>query len=236
MGQLHLPQAPVTGSPSIALCTAAAGHKYWMPSYAVQEAVAGGALAMVGGGSGPVAISTSVFMISLQDCIDVGATPTGLVAPLGVGFQQPSTRWVGFSGADFFAGVIGMAGDALSAAVGGRIGGQLGEGLGNFGSAVVGAVFGIGNNVVQGLLSRGTDGDGGSRFVVGMMAAGSLLCAPAGIGILSGQAADAVGGPPRPHDSGPSEGVSYADSSGSGSSGGGGSSSSGGGGSGGGES
>lgn len=206
MGQLHLPQAPVTGSPSIALNTAAAGHKFWMPSYAVQQSPVGGALAMVGGGSGtPVAISTSVYIISLQDCIDVGAVPTGLVAPLGMGIQVPSTRWVGFSWTDLAAGVIGMGADALTAAVGGRVGGKLTENLSNFSGAVVSAVIGIGNNVVQGLLSGATDGDGGARLAAGLGAVRSGLFLPAGIGILSGQLADGIGGGPRPNDTGPGD-------------------------------
>ena len=204
MGQLHLPQAPVTGSPSIALLTFSASHKYWMPSYAVQESPVGGALAMVGGGSaGAVAVSTAAYMISLQDCIDVGGASTGLVAPLGVGFQVPSTRWVGFSWTDLAAGAISMAGDALSAVVGGAVGGKLACNLGPWGQAIVGAVFGTANNVVQGLLSGATEGQGGARAAAGIASLTLFITAPAGIGILSGQAADAVGGGPRPNDTGP---------------------------------
>lgn len=211
MGQLHLPQAPVTATPSIALNTFAANHKYWMPSYAVQESPVGGALAMVGGGSaGAVAVSTPAYMISLQDCIDVGAAKTGLVAPLGTGFQVPSTRWVGFSWSDLAAGAISMAGDALSAVVGGAVGGKLAGGLGNWGQAIAGAAFGTANNVVQGLLSGATEGQGGARAAAGIAATSMILTAPAGIGLLSGQAADAVGGQARPNDTGPRDGVTDA--------------------------
>jgi len=208
MGQLHLPQAPVTATPSIALRTFGASHKYWMPSYAVQESPVGGALAMVGGGSGAVAVSTPAYIISLQDCIDVGGASTGLVAPLGMGIQVPSTRWVGFSWSDLGAGAISMAGDALSAVVGGAIGGHLTNGLGNWGSAIGGAVYGTANSILQGGLSRETSGEGqgGWRTVAGVGSAASLLAAPAGIGLLSGQAADALGGSERPNDTGPRDG------------------------------
>lgn len=218
MGQPHVPIPPCTATPAIALCTLGASHKYWMPSYAVQEAVAGGAIAMAGGGSGPVAISTPAFFISLQDCIDVGGARVGLVAPLGIGIQVASTRWVGFGAADFFAGVIGMAGDAASAVVGGAIGGKLFGNIGSqMGQAVAGAAFGMANSVVQGLMGRATSDSGGARAIMGLAALFSVGGAPAGIGLLSGQVADAVGGPPRPHDSGPRPGVTYGSSSDSGS-------------------
>lgn len=202
MGQVHFPMPPVLASPSIMLCTVGSSHKYWMPSYAVQEKPAGGALFM-GSGAGAVAISTTAFLISLQDCIDVGGAGIGLVAPLGVGYQVPSTRWVGFNWSDLGAGVISMAGDALSAAVSSSLGSKLTDGASNAAQAVVGALLNTGNAAAQEALNNVMPNDAAGTVAGYVAGAGMILTGPAAVGLVSGRAADALGGAPRPSDAGP---------------------------------
>ncbi len=202
MGQPHIPSPPVTASPSIILCTLGAGHKYWMPSYAVQETPAGGAISLIGASGSAVAISSPIFMISIQDCIDVGGANVGLVAPFGLGFQVPSSRWVGFTWSDLAAGLISMAGDALSAAVGGAIGGKVTDGCSTATQAVVGALMNAGNNILQNTMNAVLPNDAGGNVAGAIMGTSLFFGAPASIGLLSGRAADAVGGGPRPGDTG----------------------------------
>ncbi len=95
--------------------------KYFLPSFAVKEAIDGGALA--GSGSGPVAVSFPAYCIPTQQCHDVGGV--GFCFPSSVCFQDFSTRWVGFCFGDFLAGSIGVAADALSAAILSKFGGNL---------------------------------------------------------------------------------------------------------------
>jgi uncharacterized membrane protein YgcG len=202
MMQPHLPRPPVTATPAMFLCTMGASHKYWMPSYAVQETPTGGAIAMAGASGTAVAISTSAFIISLQDCIDVGGGPCGLVAPFGMGFQVPSTRWVGFSAGDLCAGLISMAGDALSAAVSSSLGSALTNGCSELTQALVGAALNVGNGVLQNVLNTAMPAGVGGTAAGYLVGACTILGGPAAIGLLSGRAADAVGGGPRDNDTG----------------------------------
>jgi hypothetical protein len=202
MGQLHMPKPPVIVTPSIILCTLGSSHKYWMPSYAVQEMPTGGAIAMAGPSGTAVAITTCAFIISLQDCIDVGGASCGLVAPLGMGFQVPSVRWVGFSFSDLMAGVISMVGDALAAAVSSKLGSALSNGMGTAGQAAVAAALNAGNNLLQTWLGGVMPSDFGGTAVGYMAAASTILGGPAAIGLAAGNMANAVGGGPRPGDTG----------------------------------
>ncbi|MFH1764446.1 MAG: hypothetical protein ABIF09_09665 [Gemmatimonadota bacterium] len=208
MGQPHIPSPPVTASPSIGLCTFGAGHKYWMPSYAVQETPAGGAISLIGASGSAVAITTPVFNISIQDCIDVGGANVGLVAPLGMGIQVPSCRWVGFTWSDLGAGLISMAGDALSAGVGSHLGGKLTDGLSNVAGAIVGGLVNTANGVLQNIMGAVLPNDAGGNITAAavggtaILGASGAFGAPAGIGLVAGRAADAVGGAERPGDTG----------------------------------
>ena len=202
MMQPHIPKPPVTATPAIFLCTMGASHKYWMPSYAVQETPTGGAIAMAGASGTAVAISTAAFIISLQDCIDVGGGPCGLVAPLGMGFQVPSTRWVGFSAGDLCAGLISMAGDALSAAVSSSLGSAMTNGCSEMTQALVGAALNAGNGVLQNVLNTAMPAGVGGTAAGYLVGACTILGGPAAIGLVSGRAADAVGGSERPNDTG----------------------------------
>jgi hypothetical protein len=128
--QPHIPVSLPVVTPSILLDTLAASAKYWLPSFSVQENVDGAAMAKAAaGGSGcPVAISTPAYFISGEDCWDV-ACAVSFNAPSSVLFQLFSTRWVAFNAGDFFAGFIGMVGDALSAAILSYFGGKLMKGV-----------------------------------------------------------------------------------------------------------
>lgn len=202
MGQMHLPKPPILVTPAIALCTVGSSHKYWMPSYAVQQTPKGGAIALAGASGSAVAITTCAYVISLQDCIDVGGGPCGLVAPLGAGFQVPSTRWVGFNLGDLAAGLISMAGDALGAAVGSSLGNAMTSGMSTAGSAVVGAMINIGNNTLQTWMNAALPGGFGGTAAGYMAAASSIIAGPAAIGLVAGRLADAAGGAERPEDTG----------------------------------
>ncbi len=121
-GQIHQAIGPAILTPSMIALALGSTAKYFLPSFSVKERVEGGTLAMIGGGEAPVAISTPTYCIPLEDCQDISGI--GFVAPTSVSFQNISTRWVGFNFGDMAAGLIGMAGDALSAAIISRFGGQ----------------------------------------------------------------------------------------------------------------
>jgi hypothetical protein len=123
MGQFHQAIGPALITPSIPLCTLFSSIKYFLPSFSVKEKIDGGALANIGGGDAPVAICTPAYFVTTQDCQDIGGV--GFAMPSSICFQIPSTRWVGFNGGDFAAGMIGMAGDALAGAILGKFGGKL---------------------------------------------------------------------------------------------------------------
>ena len=145
---------------------------------------------MAGASGSAVAVTTSAFVIPLQDCIE------GFVAPLGVGLQLASVRWVGFGVADVLAGVISFAADGLGAVVSGGLGNAMskGLGLGELGGAVLGAVLNAANGAVQNFANANLPPG------VAGTAAGYLPCAamvvlgPAAIGLVGGRVADAVGG------------------------------------------
>jgi hypothetical protein len=203
MGQLHIPCPPVVVTPAMALCTLGSGHKYWMPSYAVQQKADGGAIAKISTGGSAVAITTCAYVISLQDCIDVGGGPCGLVAPFGAGFQVPSTRWVGFSWSDLAAGLISMAGDALGAAVSSQLGSAIAGNLSTGMQALTGAMLNMGNGVVQNLMGNAAPSGFSGTADATLRGALTIVAAPAAIGFASGRLADAVGGAERPGDAGP---------------------------------
>ncbi|RZI92190.1 MAG: hypothetical protein EOP78_14210 [Variovorax sp.] len=190
MMQPHIPIPPVVMAPNALIVAMGSSHKYFLPSYAVQETPQGGALAMAGASGSAVAVTTSAFVIPLQDCIE------GFVAPLGVGIQLASVRWVGFGACDVLAGVISFAADGLGAVVSGGLGNSMSNGLGlsAMGGAVLGAVLNSVNAAVQNFANANLPGG-----VVGT-AAGYLPCAamivlgPAAIGLAGGRIADAAGG------------------------------------------
>ena len=126
--QPHIPLSPPLLTPSILLILLSSSAKYWLPSFSVQERVDGGAMAKAAGGGSPVAISTPAFCISVENCWDT-ACAVSFNFPSGVCFQHVSTRWVAFNGGDLAAGLIGLAGDALSGAVLSYFGGKLMTGV-----------------------------------------------------------------------------------------------------------
>ena len=185
--QAHIPTPPVV-TPKIPVVTMGSSHKYYLPSYAVQETPQGGALALAGATGSAVAITLPTFQISLQDCIEM------FVAPTGIGYQVPSVRWVGFGLADLLAGAVSMAGDGLGAAASGAIGNALGEGLSDMAGAVIGAVLNCVNTAVQNRANATTAADAGATANSTLGLACSILLAPAAIGLAVGRIADADGG------------------------------------------
>ena len=192
MMQPHIPVPPVTFAPNALLVALGASHKYFLPSYAVQETPQGGVIAMAGASGSAVAVTTSAFVIPLQDCIE------GFVAPLGVGLQIPSTRWVGFGVCDVLAGLISCAADGLGAVVSGSLGNAMGNGLGiaenTVGSAVLGAVLNAANAAVQNWANANLPAGVVGTAAGYMGAACTVVFGPAAIGLASGRIADAVGG------------------------------------------
>ena len=192
MMQLHIPVPPVTFAPNAIIVALGASHKYFLPSYAVQETPQGGVIAMAGASGSAVAVTTSAFVIPLQDCIE------GFVAPLGVGLQIPSTRWVGFGVCDVLAGVISFAADGLGAVVSGSLGNAMGNGLGiaenTVGSAVLGAVLNAANAAAQNWANANLPAGVAGTAIGYMGAACTIAFGPAAIGLASGRIADAVGG------------------------------------------
>ncbi|HVP47638.1 MAG TPA: hypothetical protein VMT32_13680 [Bryobacteraceae bacterium] len=217
--QFHFPIGPVFLSPlGTLVLTLGSSIKYWLPSFAVQEKLEGGAIAMMAGGKVAVAITTPAWMIITQDCQDIGGK--AFVAPTSICFQAPSTRWVGFSFGDFMAGLIGMAADALLSFVISRLGGKLLPGtladnqlfgglagnLFNLLAGLLGGTAGMGPFV--GGLGVGGAGAvvgfgelGGAGVIAGGWAVAGIGAAVAGAWVL-GQVANAVGGDERPWDTG----------------------------------
>lgn len=185
--QAHIPTPPVV-TPQMPIVTMGSSHKYYLPSYAVQETPQGGALALAGATGSAVAITLPTFQISLQDCIEM------FVAPIGIGYQVPSTRWVGFGLSDILAGAVSMAGDGLGAAASGGIGNALGAGMSDMAGAVLGAVLNCVNTAVQNRANATTAADAGSTADSALGLACSIVLAPAAIGLAVGRIADADGG------------------------------------------
>ncbi|MBZ5592580.1 MAG: hypothetical protein LAP39_10120 [Acidobacteriia bacterium] len=212
--QLHWPIGPVFLSPAgTIVLTLGSSIKYWVPSFAVQEGLDGGSIAMMSPGKVAVACSYPVFLIPTQDCQDIGGA--AFVAPTSISFQMVSTRWVGFNWGDLCAGLLGMAGDALLAFAVSKLGGRLLPGT-LADNQLLGGLAGNAMNVLAGLLG-GTAGQGpflgglglgvGGGVIAGF-GAGAAGSAIGGIGLavagswLLQQAATNVGGPPRPSDTG----------------------------------
>lgn len=188
--QPHIPSPPILFAPNMPLVTLGSSHKYFLPSYAVQETPQGGAMALAGASGSAVAVTTSAFVIPLQDCIE------SFVAPLGVGFQIPGTRWVGFGFGDIAAGLISMGGDGLGAAVSGSLGNAMSKGLGlsDFGGALLGAALGAVNNTAQNWANANLPGGFAGTAVGYLPMASMIVLGPAAVGLATGRAADAVGG------------------------------------------
>lgn len=151
--QTHIAAAPAVQTPSMAILLINSSTKYFLPSFSVKEKVEGGVLQSIGGDA-PVAISTAAFLITAQNCQDVSGV--GFVLPSNTCFQLVSTRWVAFTFGDFAAGMIGMVGDAASAAAGSLFGDMF---PGDFGKTFMGslttALIGQGIKVGTALLPGG---------------------------------------------------------------------------------
>ena len=121
---IHTP-VPPQASPSIVFLLLGSSSKFWMPSSQIQHTPDGGLLALANRSS-PVAVAVSlpVFMISVQNCQDIGAA-FSFVAPTGFSFQNMSTRYVNFTVGDFLAGLFGMIGDAVAALILSYFGGKM---------------------------------------------------------------------------------------------------------------
>lgn len=211
MMQVHLcTLGPYAASPSNLSATVGSSHKYFLPSYAVQETPTGGAIAMAGASGTAVAVTTPGFVIPLQDCQD--SAGIGFALPTGVGLQLPSTRWVGFGWADLAAGLVSMATDSACAAIGSGIGQGVGAAAtsvaksatgvvgkaatalaSDAGGMVFSAVLNIANNVMQTNRNAATNTAGEAGSSADNLAH-SILFIPAALGLLGGKAADAVGG------------------------------------------
>ena len=183
--QIHVPLPPILASPSIIALPLASQAKYFLPAFAIKEPQEGS----VSGGATPIAVSTPAFLIPVQTCQDIAGW--GFVLPAGICFQLVSTRWVGMTWGDLFAGLIGMAGDALGNLVLSGFGNLLG--LPNtLAGGIAGAAI---NNVATGLgIYSGTlSTEGQAGLAVGLAA----TTGPFGVAILvsfgAGQAANAVG-------------------------------------------
>jgi hypothetical protein len=209
----HIPMPTVT-TPSIGLLLLGSSTKHFMPSFGVQEKTE--VLGAVNiGQSGPIAISTIACFMQVQQCQDAGI---GFVLPTGVVFCIPTTRFVGFTMGDVAAGFLGMAGDALAAAISsklsgafrgagaalarrfavGTIGRALGIGINRFGKAigspVIGAILGHVNNYLQNV--EGAPENAGDRANRRIAADAGILTAPSGVGAAFGEMANGAGTPP----------------------------------------
>lgn len=150
--QGHVATTPAVLTPTQALLLINSSTKYFLPSFSVKEKVEGGALQSIGG-EDPVAVSTPAFLIPAQNCQDVAGV--GFVLPTALCFQLVSTRWVAFTFGDYAAGLIGMAGDAVSAAAGSAFGsmfpGDFGESfMGKLTTSLIGQGIKVGTAVTPG--------------------------------------------------------------------------------------
>jgi len=189
--QPHIALPPYTASPSTPMVLMGSSHKFFLPAYSTQETPTGGALSLIGAGATAVAISTEAFLICVQDCIDVGGGPCGLVAPSGMSFQPVSTRWVNFTLADLLAGVVAMVGDAVSAAWSSKLGSALSEGMSQAGQAATGVILNVANTAFQNI--AGVTSDKGAQAGLGLAGVFGVFSGPGGVGILAGLASNAVG-------------------------------------------
>ena len=189
--------APVIKTPSTLLLLVGSSAKYYLPSFSVKQRIDGA----IGSGAQPVAICFPAYLIVVQTCADI-ATKSFYQPVPGFCLQNMSTRWVGFSKGDLYAGMIGFVGDCLAALTLSHFGGKLFSvsatiscsadwatissqvGLQLAGPVHVGSVFGsvfVGTQYGEGAVSSGT-----AQGIAG------VLLAPV-ISWLGGQAATAVG-------------------------------------------
>lgn len=188
--------------------------KHFLPSFGVQEKATMGAINI--GQSGPIAISAPPGMMMVQQCQD--ANGVGFVLPIGTVFCLPTTRFVGFTLADLAAGVIGMVGDALAAAIGSKIGdfltgsrffsrvaGRVAPALARrLGASeavatkvlegVLGATLGHINNALQNWTGSPDSAEDKARRR--MLTDVGVVTAPAGVGAAFGEMGNQVGNPP----------------------------------------
>jgi hypothetical protein len=199
--QVHLAVYPaIIVTPSAAVTTFTSSVKYWLPSYAVQEKVDGGAMAKVQGGSAAVAVSFPCSLISTQDCEDIAGN--SFVAPTSISHQSVSRRWIGFHGGDILAGCIALLGDAACAFIVSNFGGKLFPGVAD--NQIFGALAGYAVNILQMCGTKAVfavaAGHAGFFTLVGLgRSAGVAMVGPM-VATVAGLLADAVGGSPRPGD------------------------------------
>lgn len=194
--QPHYPMPPVLSSPGMIALPLASQAKFFLPAFSVKEPVNGA----VAGGATPVAIVLPIYMMQVQTCQDIAGW--GFVAPTGISFELVSARWVGFTLGDLLAGMIGMAGDALSNLALSGLGNLVG-----LPSNLVGGIAGAGINAAAtgfGIWS-GTLSDGGQVGAnVGIAATVPIFGAACLLSWGAGQGANAVGNawqptpPPNP--------------------------------------
>jgi hypothetical protein len=191
--QPHLPLAAPKLTPSLALLLLTSSHKYFLPSFSVQEKIDGALLAKAAGGGSPVAVSTPAFLICVEECADIGCSKSFNLPVPAICFQQVSTRWVGFNGGDFWAGVIGVITDALSALILSHFGGKL------FSGNIDNKIFGLVSNMFMGFLANQFPASagfgGGTVGLVSLMtgAAGGIAFLALPVAVLGNLAATSVG-------------------------------------------
>jgi hypothetical protein len=191
--QPHWPLPPVLASPGSIALPLASQAKFFLPAFSTKEPVEG----VVKGDKTPVAICLPIFMMQVQTCQDIAGW--GFVGPTGISFELVSARWVGFTLGDLFAGLIGMAGDAL---------GNLAlSGFGNLcglPTSLAGGIGGAAINAASTVLGMGigTLSTGGQAAAsVGVAATIPVFGVATLISFGAGQAANAVGDawqPPEP--------------------------------------
>jgi hypothetical protein len=191
--QPHYPLPPILATPGMIALPLASQAKFFLPAFSVKEPVEGA----VAGDASPVAICLPIFMMQVQTCQDIGGW--GFVAPMGISFEAVSVRWVGFTLGDLLAGLIGMAGDALSNLCLSGFGNLIG-----LPSNLMGGIAGAGINAAATLFGMWT-GSMGALGQVGMNVGVAATVPVFGVACLvswgAGQAANAVGDawqPPSP--------------------------------------
>lgn len=197
--QTHTAMPPYTPSPSTITTKIGSSCKYFLPSYAVQEVATGGVLARAGPVGTAVAVCLPAFLIVAQDCQDVGGV--SFVAPTGISTSLVTSHWVGFSGSDLLAGLVYMAGDALTAALISKMGTIVG-GKNYFGAIFSAIETAIANfayytgTVSKGESSMGTGVAGG--LLLGFF--GSPWMWPSALGLAATGIGDSIGGSERADD------------------------------------
>lgn len=210
-----VPHIATWAIPPLETITVMAGSstKHFMPSFGVQEKATMGAINI--GQSGPIAVSAPPGLMMVQQCQD--AAGVGFVLPSGTVLCMPTTRFVGFTLADVMAGLLGMVGDALAAAIGSKIGnfvagsklfervagrvapalirrlGITNEASAKILEAAFGASLGHVNNFLQNVTgSPENANDRANRRIATDL---GVLTAPAGVGAAFGEMGNQVGNP-----------------------------------------